>query len=239
MNPKTNLFALIFLTLFLKASTGATPPFQRVDADLKSFDDKVARMNEQFSQIPADPKSKKWVILDLQHMVDVDQYTIKFRDVIYDHGYSTEERQYFEPLHARRYWNIAKVHASALKTLLILYEWITVSAFGASADDNAWLIVQHDDQELEFQKQILPILGRLYPKGETRKSNYAYLFDRIAVHDTPPRKQRYGSQGRCVGPGEWQPDPIEDEENVDKRRAAMGMVSMAEYKTWFKDRCKE
>jgi hypothetical protein len=50
--------------------------------------------------------------------------------------------------------------------------------------------------------------------------------------------QRYGTQGQCVGAGQWEPLPIEDEKNVDKRRKEVGLPTMAEYKQNFKEICK-
>ena len=77
----------------------------------------------------------------------------------------------------------------------------------------------------------------MYPLGETNKSNYAYLYDRLKVAEG--KLQLYGTQGKCVCPQKWEPFEIEDFINVDKRRNEMGMVLISVYKTWFKDICKE
>lgn len=118
-----------------------------------------------------------------------------------------------------------------------IYPWFTISEFGAVTDSNAWLIVQHADLDTAFQKQVLSKLKQLYPKGETNRHNYAYLDDRDAVAEK--RLQLYGTQGICVGPGKWEPHPIEDFSNVDKRRAEMELGTMAEYIAVFKDICKQ
>ena len=82
---------------------------------------------------------------------------------------------------------------------------------------------------------VLKRLEKLYRIGETSKSNYAYLHDRIAAAENRP--QKYGTQGSCIGVGLWKPDPLEDERLVDKFRKDVGLESMFEYKKGFKDIC--
>jgi hypothetical protein len=85
-----------------------------------------------------------------------------------------------------------------------------------------------------FQQQVLDTLSDLVGKGETRASSYAYLWDRVAINQK--KKQRYGTQGRCTGPGAWEPFEMEDPEKVDERRKSMGLSPLADYKQVFKDR---
>jgi hypothetical protein len=59
------------------------------------------------------------------------------------------------------------------------------------------------------------------------KSNYAYLFDRVAInHD---RKQRYGTQPiwECKDNG-LELAPLEDPDSVNERRAAFDMGPVEE-----------
>jgi hypothetical protein len=104
-----------------------------------------------------------------------------------------------------------------MRPLLARFDWFTISKYGAKADDDAWLLVQHADKAPDFQKQVLARLEKHVEAHESRRNNYAYLFDRVAIADGRP--QRYGTQGRCTGPGRWQPKPIEDAAKVDERRA--------------------
>jgi hypothetical protein len=119
-----------------------------------------------------------------------------------------------------------------IRDLLKLYNWFTVSAFGAQADRNAWLLVQHADLDLAFQKTVLKILTDLYPKGETSPSNYAYLFDRVAASWNDPSQrtlQRYGTRGTCVGLQKREPLPIEEPQWLDERRQSVGLSPESEY----------
>lgn len=101
--------------------------------------------------------------------------------------------------------------------------WFTISRDGARADAAAWLIVQHGDQDRTFQRRMIAVLEPLADRGETERKRFPYLFDRWAAG--AGESQRFGLQGRCVGPGEWQPFPIEDEAGLDARRSRFGLTT--------------
>lgn len=65
------------------------------------------------------------------------------------------------------------------------------------------------------------------PVNEVNKQNIAYLEDRVRVHQSQP--QIYGTQFYTNAQDELVPRPIEDPENVDKRRAEIGLNTLAEY----------
>jgi hypothetical protein len=65
------------------------------------------------------------------------------------------------------------------------------------------------------------------PENEVSKANVAYLTDRVYLKEG--KKQIYGTQF-VVRDDEWVPLDIEDEDNVDARRAAVGMPPLSEYK---------
>ena len=64
------------------------------------------------------------------------------------------------------------------------------------------------------------------PRGEVSAQHVAYLADRLELKDG--RKQIYGTQLR-IDKGELVIEPIDDPDNVDKRRAAIGLGPLAEY----------
>lgn len=93
----------------------------------------------------------------------------------------------------------------------------------------AFLVIQHSD--IETQEKYLPILKEAADKGELRWSSLALLIDRIRVNNG--EKQIYGSQIRQSGDGKYVLFPIEDEPNVNKRRAKVGLGPLEEYvKHW-------
>lgn len=109
-----------------------------------------------------------------------------------------------------------------MKAIVAKHGWPGKSLVGEDGARTAWLLVQHADQDRAFQKQCLALLEKAYKAGEAREIDYAYLLDRVAVGEGKP--QRYGTQFRDGGP-----QPIEDEANVDARRKAIGLPSMADY----------
>lgn len=118
-----------------------------------------------------------------------------------------------------------------LKAQLAESGWFRISVYGPNADKNAWLLVQHADHDVAFQKQVLSLLEPLIPLKETSPSNYAYLYDRVAIAEK--RAQRYGTQGRCIGDKKWKAFEVENPDQLDARRASVGLMPQAEYEAIF------
>jgi hypothetical protein len=104
--------------------------------------------------------------------------------------------------------------------------WFDIPTYGAEADNNAWLLVQHADRNPEFQREMLERLEKLPPEATSRK-NLAYLHDRVARAAGKP--QRYGTQGACQPDGTWVPHQTEDPANLDQRRQALGLDPIAKH----------
>ena len=120
-----------------------------------------------------------------------------------------------------------KRNTADLKALLSSRDWFTVGELGPQADEQAWLVVQHADLDVAFQKEVLRRLEPLAAKGQTSPANFAFLYDRVATNEG--RLQRYGTQGGCSGPGVWTPDETEEPARLDERRAAVGLPPIADY----------
>ncbi len=103
--------------------------------------------------------------------------------------------------------------------------WPGASLVGEDGAAAAFLILQHSPSH-EFQKQMLPLLREAARRGEADLQDVALLTDRLLVQEG--KAQRYGSQFSVID-GELVLDPIEDEPNVDKRRAEIGLPPLAEY----------
>ena len=112
-----------------------------------------------------------------------------------------------------------------LKKIMDKHGWPGRSLVGQDGAHAAWLLVQHADADLAFQKGCLQAMKAL-PKGEVEPQDIAYLTDRVLVAEK--RKQVYGTQLLQQG-GKFIPQPIEDELSVDKRRAEVGLPPLAEY----------
>lgn len=121
---------------------------------------------------------------------------------------------------------IDRANRQRMKEIVARYGWPGNSLVGKEGANAAWLLVQHADADRPFQKECLGLMEQAAAKGEASKTNLAYLTDRVLVGEH--KKQRYGTQAREVN-GRFEPEPIEDEANVDKRRAEVGLPPLAEY----------
>jgi len=110
-----------------------------------------------------------------------------------------------------------------LKEIIAEYGWPTNSLVGKDGAQAAWILAQHADGDREFQINVVRMMEPLIEKGEASKVDYAYLYDRTHY------PQRFGTQGDCVNPQEWQPFAIEDIDRVDERRRELNLPSMADY----------
>lgn len=113
-----------------------------------------------------------------------------------------------------------------MKAVLARYGWPGKSLVGKDGASAAWLFVQHADMDKPFQKEAIKLLEAAVAKGEAESKDLAYLTDRILVGEGKP--QRYGTQYHEVE-GKRVPQPIEDAEHVDARRALVGLMRKAEY----------
>lgn len=115
-----------------------------------------------------------------------------------------------------------------LREAVAKHGWPGKRVVGVDGANAAWLLVQHADADLAFQKECLAKMEPLVAAGEVTAKDYAYLWDRVAVAEGRP--QRWGTQFD----GD-EPAPIEDAKNVDARRKAIGLPPLAEYKQMMQD----
>lgn len=115
-------------------------------------------------------------------------------------------------------------NTARVKEIVAARGWPGKSLVARDGAHAAWLLVQHADHDVAFQKLCLGKLEPLVKTGEVEAKDYAYLVDRVAVAEK--RKQVYGTQFD----ERREPRPIEDEAHVDERRKAVGLPPLAEYK---------
>ena len=109
-----------------------------------------------------------------------------------------------------------------LKQIIKKFGWPTISLVGKKGASNAFLIAQHSDLDVAFQKKCLKPLKKAMRNNEAEKGNYAYLKDRVLVN--LGKKQLYGTQMDNKGPR-----PIKRRKNLDKRREKMGLEPLDVY----------
>jgi hypothetical protein len=116
-----------------------------------------------------------------------------------------------------------RVSTARLKEIVAKQGWPGFRLVGKEGANAAWLLAQHADRDLAFQKVCLTKMEQAVKNADADASDWAYLVDRIAVSEH--RKQTYGTQ--FIGQN---PSPIEDEAHVDQRRKAVGLPTMEEYR---------
>lgn len=114
-----------------------------------------------------------------------------------------------------------------LKDVVAKRGWPGKALVGVRAAFSAWLMVQHADQDVAFQEQVLPMLEKAVAQGEGSAKELAYLTDRVLVNTGKP--QRYATQLEPDEEGKMVPKRLEDPANVNARRAGVGLDSVEEY----------
>jgi hypothetical protein len=118
-----------------------------------------------------------------------------------------------------------QANTERLKAVVAKQGWPTISQVGSDGADAAWLLVQHADADPKFQRQCLELMAEL-ARDQVSQTKLAYLTDRVLLAEG--KEQVYATQF-TLADGKWIPRPLEDAENVDKRRAAAGLPPLADY----------
>jgi len=117
---------------------------------------------------------------------------------------------------------------STAKEILKKHGWLKMSQIGKDGAHNFWLIVQHSDQDILFQKTALHEMEKLKGTKELDMENYAFLYDRVQCNLN--YKQLYGTQVNWTQNGEASGfRGILKENETDKRRTALRMLPLKIY----------
>lgn len=121
-----------------------------------------------------------------------------------------------------------KDSVNLIKVMKILdeYGWLGADKVGSTGNSTLFLVIQHSD--LAVQVKYLPMMREAVANGNAAGSQLALLEDRVLLRQG--KKQIYGSQiGRNQKTEKYYVQPLEDPDNVDKRRASMGLQPLASY----------
>jgi len=163
--------------------------------------------------------------LDSIHVKD-QRYRQMIDDVEAKHGYESKEM--------KDLWRTINKNDSAnliqVTNILETYGWLGADAVGEQGNATIFLVIQHAD--LKTQEKYLPMMRQAVKNGKAKGSELALLEDRVAMRQG--KKQIYGSQiSRDQKTGKYFVAPIEDEPNVNKRRAAVGLMPLEDYARHF------
>ena len=112
-----------------------------------------------------------------------------------------------------------------LELIVQQFGWPGSDLVGDEASRAAFLILQH--APLARQKILVAILRQAVNEGQARAADLALLEDRILVGEG--KNQVYGSQITAGPDGVPRLHPIEDPDNVNVRRKAVGLPPLEDY----------
>ena len=117
-------------------------------------------------------------------------------------------------------------NAAALDEIIAAHGWPGLALAGSDGAAAAWRIAQHGIGLPGFQRRCFRLLEEAVRKGDADAKHLAMLDDRIAFNERRP--QKYGTQFDWDENGKMSPWLLDDPVEVDRRRAALGVKSMAE-----------
>jgi hypothetical protein len=166
---------------------------------------------------------EKPLVLILDTIYQEDQ---KYRQQIGD----IEKKYGWDSPQMKDHWKIIneKDSINLIKIVKILDErgWLGPDVIGKQGSSCLFLVIQHSD--IKVQEKYLPMMRDAVAKKKASASSLALLEDRVALRQG--KKQIYGSQvSRRPNGGEHYVLPLEDPDNVDKRRAGVGLGTLQSY----------
>ena len=128
-------------------------------------------------------------------------------------------------------WNpkVDRENTKTLKGIIEQIGWPTISKVGRKASHAAWLLAQHADLDVRFQKKVLAVIKKAYRQNnkDIAKKNIAYLTDRVAVNEK--RKQSFGTQFYLDRKENYSLYPVRDMKGIEKRREEYGLPPLKKY----------
>jgi hypothetical protein len=128
-----------------------------------------------------------------------------------------------------RNWQVTdSTNLEEAKRIIKQYGYPGYSLVGESGSGWFWAIVQHCDDEPEFQQKVLTLMEKEVKRHNASGENFAYLTDRVLVNQG--HKQLYGTQTRLNEQTKhYIPFPTQDSLHIDDRRKAVGLSPINDY----------
>jgi len=127
---------------------------------------------------------------------------------------------------AKEFQRIIQSNFPFIKNIAYKYGFPGYSLVGIESSNNYWMLVQHSDFDVPFQKRILKLMKLKVDKKNASGQNYAYLIDRINLNEG--KQQIYGTQ-IIMGVGGTKLKLCVDTLNLDRRRLSVGLKPIKEY----------
>ena len=179
----------------------------------------MIRSNKEKAEVNLD----KVLVAKLDTIYDDDQnFRLQIKEIETKFGQDSKEM--------KEHWRVGiqkdSVNLIKVKNILDTRGWLGEDVIGEQGNTTLFLVIQHSD--IKTQEYYLPMMREAVKKGNAKPSSLALLEDRIALRNG--RMQTYGSQiNRDSKTQAYYVAPLEDPDNVDKRRAEVGLQPLAVY----------
>lgn len=120
-----------------------------------------------------------------------------------------------------------KKNIPVLKEIIRKHGFPTYKLVGIEASKRFFVMVQHSDADIEFQKLCLKKAEKFVKTKQVSTENYAYLTDRVSINSGNP--QVYGTQLDYDTAGKAVAKNVIDPINLNKRRASVGLGTIEDY----------
>ncbi|MGN8072446.1 DUF6624 domain-containing protein [Mucilaginibacter sp. SG564] len=153
--------------------------------------------------------------------------TDQFWRIEFTKKYRKEKSAYSDETIQSKWTEADRINELKAKAIIKKYGYPGYDMVGSSSD-SFWAVIQHCDDDIPFQEQVLALMKRQMVKNNASKEKYAYLTDRILVNKN--QKQIYGTQlSRNTKTGKYSPFRLKDPKGVDKLRQEVGLEPLAVY----------
>lgn len=124
--------------------------------------------------------------------------------------------------------SIGLLNQGKIKNLYKKYGYLGYKEVGETASNDFWISIQHADNDIIFQKEMLAELKKEISKNNAGKVEYAMLEDRVNVNTG--KKQRFGTQVTYNSIGQATPkNGLIDSVNIELIRKEFDLPSFREY----------
>jgi len=114
------------------------------------------------------------------------------------------------------------------KNIVEAHGWPKLSDIGKDGQNNLWLIVQHADHDIFFQRTVLEKMKQLLESKEINLENFAFLSDRVLCNLN--YLQEFGTQVNWTANGMASGfRDIRREWEAEERREKLGLSKLADY----------
>jgi hypothetical protein len=176
----------------------------------------------------AEAKVNRPVMAQLDSIHEEDQTYRKQADAIQNkYGWESKE--------IKAHWKIIEhkdsINLIKVKAILDKYGWMDKEQVGSKGNSTLFLVIQHAD--FKTQEHYLPMMRKAVEDGKAEASTLALLEDRVLRKNGKP--QLYGSQiGMDMKTKTYYLQSTIDPDNLDKRRAKMGLQPITDYLAYWK-----